>query len=947
MDSYEYQDNTKFSVTQVFAFAGGILGIAALILLICIITGVISTGSSSSSAVIANSEGDLNGPVTTVQQRTHFVNYVTTKVPKGVDFEDFTLASGQSVLSMSTSIFGLYTNTNGQLDLIANVELEVGDWIVAINGTMQSAAFRVNFTTTNSTNASINDIPSKFTIEPPNNLSEEQIVFMNEGEPSADLIAELATSQGVGTNGIVVVNSIPKYGDTSGRLIKDSGVFIDDSKNVSGVKNLGITGILTIGSAATNYTLPISRGTLNQVLTANANGGVDWKTTTGGGGVSNPSGVATINAISRFDTTDGQQIKDSLILLDNSGNMTGAISISSGSMISPSFDTSSTLQIGPTTATKVELAKTGITTEVKGTLNAIEAVTFGTGGTNYIFPTTRGTSNQILVTNASGVVNWQNQVTTPGSSTNNAIVKFSGTSGSVFANSGVTIDGSNNLIASALKSASLDTETAVTCTIGAVTATKLELAKTGVTTEIKGPFNPLETITVGTAGTNYTLPTVRGTDRQILQSNASGVVSFSDPSTQSSTGVISGGILSINGDNTKFDITAGVGQIIDISGSVTNITWNAMIALGTTYSGITTYVSLDSTQPTPSPVYSSTPPTNTSIRNNIYLGVLIHINAVNIIAIDNQQMVLAYPTNQIRDFMEAVGFINIDGNLLSAASNNLSFAKSDGNMLKFGANYINNIKDPHVLNLPPIDTNTADPADNSNSFSYRMQNGTSSALGLKLLQPTILDNGTNYPGGTMTGNRWGSTRVYQFVDRSMKLQPPQFEYKTLALAIESIPTEAFVVEPSIAQNGMLIGYIVANSDTVNLANTVNVQFVAAGKFGSGISSIVGGTQSLQSVYDNSTNPEIITATSLGALTVQRGSTTDTDNIFEGKNGVGTTTFSVDGNGRTTMASFNQPNSFTPASAGAIGTTGDYAWDTAYFYICTGTNTWRRMAHASW
>lgn len=38
---------------------------------------------------------------------------------------------------------------------------------------------------------------------------------------------------------------------------------------------------------------------------------------------------------------------------------------------------------------------------------------------------------------------------------------------------------------------------------------------------------------------------------------------------------------------------------------------------------------------------------------------------------------------------------------------------------------------------------------------------------------------------------------------------------------------------------------------------------------------------------------------------------------------------------------------TPATSGAAGTQGDFAWDASYFYICTATNTWHRVAHASW
>lgn len=38
---------------------------------------------------------------------------------------------------------------------------------------------------------------------------------------------------------------------------------------------------------------------------------------------------------------------------------------------------------------------------------------------------------------------------------------------------------------------------------------------------------------------------------------------------------------------------------------------------------------------------------------------------------------------------------------------------------------------------------------------------------------------------------------------------------------------------------------------------------------------------------------------------------------------------------------------TPASAGVAGVAGQIAWDASFLYVCTATNTWRRVAHASW
>ena len=38
---------------------------------------------------------------------------------------------------------------------------------------------------------------------------------------------------------------------------------------------------------------------------------------------------------------------------------------------------------------------------------------------------------------------------------------------------------------------------------------------------------------------------------------------------------------------------------------------------------------------------------------------------------------------------------------------------------------------------------------------------------------------------------------------------------------------------------------------------------------------------------------------------------------------------------------------TPASATAAGVAGQWAWDASYIYICTSTNTWRRVEHNTW
>jgi len=37
----------------------------------------------------------------------------------------------------------------------------------------------------------------------------------------------------------------------------------------------------------------------------------------------------------------------------------------------------------------------------------------------------------------------------------------------------------------------------------------------------------------------------------------------------------------------------------------------------------------------------------------------------------------------------------------------------------------------------------------------------------------------------------------------------------------------------------------------------------------------------------------------------------------------------------------------PATAGSAGVTGTIAWDTDYIYVCTNTNTWKRVPLSTW
>jgi len=70
----------------------------------------------------------------------------------------------------------------------------------------------------------------------------------------------------------------------------------------------------------------------------------------------------------------------------------------------------------------------------------------------------------------------------------------------------------------------------------------------------------------------------------------------------------------------------------------------------------------------------------------------------------------------------------------------------------------------------------------------------------------------------------------------------------------------------------------------------------------------------------------------------------------------TTTIFSDADGNLELGTTAQPTEIkgalitqtsTPASAGASGVAGTITWDSDYIYICTATDTWKRVAIATW
>lgn len=117
-------------------------------------------------------------------------------------------------------------------------------------------------------------------------------------------------------------NDVVLFDGTTGKLVKDSNVNIDNSGNIStpgGVTAASITSPDNKATSLRNVALPLTAPALNQILRATSATTAEWANVVGTGDVVGPNG-ATDNAIALYDGTTGKTIKQNNFWSINSVN---------------------------------------------------------------------------------------------------------------------------------------------------------------------------------------------------------------------------------------------------------------------------------------------------------------------------------------------------------------------------------------------------------------------------------------------------------------------------------------------------------------------------------------------------------------------------------------------------------------------------------------------------
>lgn len=299
------------------------------------------------------------------------------------------------------------------------------------------------------------------------------------------------------------------------------------------------------------------------------------------------------------------------------------------------------------------------------------------------------------------------------------------------------------------------------------------------------------------------------------------------------SGLISGGVISINGgDNTKFDVTEGVGYIVDDTVDPDNpvndrITWASQtvaVNMGNVGTRASSIVAVDINGNIV--LKSSVDDIPQIFRNHIILGSVVHptqsiITGTSSIAFGGPS--ISVPAN-FTDLAWALGAVKRRGHKLSSVSGQLQFQVSKGQTFFLGANIHNSNSNPNYFI-----SNAQNPA----FFIYVWRNGSggfSFSAPTSTLNPTKYDDGTGgigSPNGTPAAGHYSTQRVYLGI-AGIGIQYGQSTYISANGAILGILTEDFVGAPELVEGTLFLGWIIMKSNETDSSNMI---FVQANKLG--------------------------------------------------------------------------------------------------------------------
>lgn len=299
-----------------------------------------------------------------------------------------------------------------------------------------------------------------------------------------------------------------------------------------------------------------------------------------------------------------------------------------------------------------------------------------------------------------------------------------------------------------------------------------------------------------------------------------------------STGVISGGAISVNGANPlAIDIAPLVGYIVDVvtdpvrpTAQRISLPAQTVPLSATSLLTSVTWWFIDSTGAV---IQQATAPTDTEFRTKIFIGNTAH-DGVTIFVDQSRPVILQQPANQWVDLVEGLGPFRLSGLDITANGANLFLNQAAGTMFSRAFNHYAGAvqtNDPHVSSLV-----TQAPA----VWRYSLRNTTNFAVLSGSIDPANFDSAgvlTPVGGGANTST---IQRFYGFAastaTEQLAVQYGQSTFSSLANAVNAIGSGNFVQNPNFGNTVALLGYLAVIRTATNLSDPTQAVFIRAGKF---------------------------------------------------------------------------------------------------------------------
>lgn len=321
------------------------------------------------------------------------------------------------------------------------------------------------------------------------------------------------------------------------------------------------------------------------------------------------------------------------------------------------------------------------------------------------------------------------------------------------------------------------------------------------------------------------------------------------------TGILSGGILSINGgDPSLFDITAGSGWVIDHSDPdnpvATKVNWNAQAAISIPLIATTVITGIGINAAGTITQFSDIPYTDEDYRQYIIVGALSHPGVTIQSAFDNVAQSAADGILDFSDFVRRViGPANASGNVFTENGANLQIDKTEGTSFSLGGNFRN---DPAVPNM------SDNPALAAASFSRVLrQSGptgiTQDGAPGTLIDPDSYDNGSGAKVAVTNNDFTIQPLYYASGSGSVLVAYGQEIFETMALARQALSDGSFQYEERDPLDALLLrGYLIVAEGATDLSDPAQAEFNEAPAFRiQGIGGTAsGGTNDPDAIHDN-------------------------------------------------------------------------------------------------